>query len=77
MGVRRESNGDIAIKFRDEEERGKGFSQITSQYGDLQMIDEEREGQPYLVGFSDAGKIGRDQEIRTAAEYDSTAEPHR
>ena len=28
MGVRRESNGDIAIKFRDEEERGKGFSQI-------------------------------------------------
>ena len=49
MGVRRESNGDIAIKFRDEEERGKGFSQITSQYGDLQMIDEEREGQPYLV----------------------------
>jgi preprotein translocase subunit SecD len=49
LGVRRESNGDVSIKFRDEVERGKGFSIIINQYADLQLAEVEREGEPFLI----------------------------
>jgi preprotein translocase subunit SecD len=49
LGVRRETSGDISIKFRDEVERGKGFTVIINQYADLQLNDVERDGTPFLI----------------------------
>jgi preprotein translocase subunit SecD len=41
--------GQVDIKFRDAQERDKGRDLIHNEYRQLELVDEERSGTPYLV----------------------------